>query len=251
MKTFTKILIVLLAVVLVAVLAFTIWAYTPLGPMPEALAALQSDGQVTVTTEPWLIFQPTGQAKSTGLIIYPGGRVDPRSYAPTAHAIAAAGYPTIIVPMPFNLAVFGVGKADEVIAAFPEVAQWAIGGHSLGGAMSAAYSYNHREAVDGLALWAAYPAGNNSLADRADLAVTSVYGTLDGLATGDKIDASRALLPAATTWVAIDGGNHAQFGWYGPQDGDNEATISREEQQRQIIAATVQLLEQVQSAGIQ
>lgn len=250
MNKLTKILIVLLAIVLLAVLAFTVWAYTPLGPMPEALAALQSDAQVTVTTEPWLIFRPTGEAKSTGFILYPGGRVDPRAYAPTARAIAAAGYPTIIAPMPFNLAVFGVNKADEVMAAFPEIEHWAIGGHSLGGAMSAAYSYSHPTAIDGLALWAAYPAGNNSLADRLDLAVTSIYGTLDGLATGDKIDASRSLLPPDTTWVAIEGGNHAQFGWYGPQNRDNEAIISREEQQKQIVAATVQLLEQVQSLGV-
>ena len=32
--------------------------------------------------------------------------------------------------------------------------------------------------------------------------------------------------------VAIDGGNHAQFGHYGKQKGDPDATISREEQQR-------------------
>jgi len=42
--------------------------------------------------------------------------------------------------------------------------------------------------------------------------------------------------------VAIEGGNHAQFGWYGPQAGDNPATISREAQQEQIIEATVELL---------
>jgi pimeloyl-ACP methyl ester carboxylesterase len=245
----TKVLIVLLAIVLIAVLGFTIWAYTPLGPMPEALAALESDDQVTVQTDPWLIFRPTGEAKSTGLILYPGGRVDPRSYAPAAHALAAAGYPTVIVPMPFNLAVFGIDKADDVMAAFPEVQKWAIGGHSLGGAMGAAYTYGHPDAIAGLALWAAYPADNNSLADRKGLAAASIYGTLDGLATGDKIDASRPLLPVATAWVAIEGGNHAQFGWYGPQGGDNEAAITREEQQQQIVDATVQLLQQVDTSG--
>lgn len=31
--------------------------------------------------------------------------------------------------------------------------------------------------------------------------------------------------------VAVEGGNHAQFGNYGKQRGDAEATISREEQQ--------------------
>ena len=32
--------------------------------------------------------------------------------------------------------------------------------------------------------------------------------------------------------VAIEGGNHAQFGHYGKQKGDPDATISREQQQK-------------------
>jgi hypothetical protein len=96
--------------------------------------------------------------------------------------------------------------------------------------------------VAGLGLWAAYPAGSSDLSGR-DLAVASIYGTRDGLATEEEIAASRPLLPPDTQWTAIEGGNHAQFGWYGPQSGDNEATISREEQQAQIVAATLELLQ--------
>ena len=123
----------------------------------------------------------------------------------------------------------------------PEITRWAIGGHSLGGAMSAAYIFNNPNAVEGLALWAAYPAGNNSLANR-DIAVTSISASNDGLATPAKIEASRALLPPGTAWVVIEGGNHAGFGYYGPQNGDGAATISRAEQQAQTIEATVQML---------
>jgi pimeloyl-ACP methyl ester carboxylesterase len=83
--------------------------------------------------------------------------------------------------MPFNLAVFKPAAADAVIAAHPEITHWVIGGHSLGGAMAANYVYTHPDAVQGMALWAGYPAGNNSLADRP-LAVTSVSATEDGLA---------------------------------------------------------------------
>ena len=99
-------------------------------------------------------------------------------------------------------------------------------------------------AVRGLVLWAAYPAGSDDLSGY-QLATGSIYGTRDGLATLDEIDASRPLLPPDTQWTAIQGGNHAQFGWYGPQSGDNEATISREEQQAQIVEATLQLLRQL------
>ncbi len=90
-------------------------------------------------------------------------------------------------------------------------------------------------------LWAAYPAGNNGLAGR-QLAIVSIYGAADGLATGAKIDASRPLLPADTPFVPIAGGNHAQMGWYGPQGGDGAASISREAQQAQVVEATVALL---------
>jgi Alpha/beta hydrolase family len=228
-------------VVILAAGGFVLWASAVPDPLPEALAALEADARLRVETEPWLTFRPAGEEPTTGLILYPGGRVDPRAYAPAARALAEAGFLVVIPPMPLNLAVFAPDRAAEVMAAFPQVKRWAVGGHSLGGAMAARFAYQHPDAVQGLALWAAYPAASDDLSGR-DLAVVSIYGTRDGLATGDKIEASRPLLPADTRWVAIEGGNHAQFGWYGPQAGDNEAAISREAQQEQVVAATVVLL---------
>jgi poly(3-hydroxybutyrate) depolymerase len=226
---------------ILAVAAFVAWASTAAAPMPEALAALQSDALVQVETERWLVFRPTGAEPGAGLILYPGGRVDPRAYAPAVRALAEAGYLAVIVPMPLNLAVFAPDRAEEVMAAFPQVERWVLAGHSLGGSMAARYALQNPESVPGLVLWASYPATSDDLSGH-DLAVTSIYGTLDGLATVDKIAASRPLLPPGTVWVAIEGGNHAQFGWYGPQRGDNLATISREEQQAQIVSATLALL---------
>ena len=236
-----RILLGIMILLLALMAGFTIWAYTPLGPMPEAVAALQSDDQVQVTQGPWLTFQPVGTEPVAGLVFYPGGRVDPRSYAPAARELARQGHLAVIVPMPFNLAVFGAGRAADVIAAHPEIREWAVGGHSLGGAMAASYLDDQPQAAEGLVLWAAYPASNKSLAGK-QLAVTSVSATEDGLATADKIAASKALLPAATRWVSIEGGNHAQFGYYGPQPGDGVAAISREAQQRQVVAGTLDLL---------
>jgi hypothetical protein len=111
--------------------------------------------------------------------------------------------------------------------------------------MSAKYAYDNPEAVDGLALWAAYPASNNSLADR-NIKVASISASNDGLATPDKIDASRPLLPSSTQWLQIQGGNHAGFGYYGPQNGDGRATITREDQQAQTVAATAQMMKGMQ-----
>lgn len=241
MRIVRRVFLVLLAVLLVAVAGFAVWAYTPLGPLPEATAALRSDAAVQVTTSPWLTFAPANAQPTTGFIFYPGGRVDARSYAPTARAIAQHGYLVVIAPMPFNLAVFKPGAAAAVMAAHPEIAHWAIGGHSLGGAMAANFVFTHPDAVQGLVLWAAYPAGNNGLADR-QLPVASIYGTNDGLASRFEVDATRTLLPAGARYVPIEGGNHAQMGWYGPQSGDGTATITREAQQAQVVEATVALL---------
>jgi hypothetical protein len=237
----------LLLIPLLAAAAFIGWAESTPRPMDEAIAALASPARtdgVLVTTRDWLTFRPTAEEPQTGLILYPGGRVDARSYAPVARAIASHGYLVAVIPMPLNLAIFAPDRAGDVISAFPEVAHWAVGGHSLGGAMAARFAHRRPSAVEGLVLWAAYPAAADDLSQR-DLRVASIYGTLDGLATPHKIEASRPLLPSDTHWVVIEGGNHARFGWYGPQPGDMPATISRKAQQIHVVDATVGLLREL------
>ena len=235
----------LILIVPVAIIAgFVTWANNSQQPMPEALAALQSDELVQVQTIPWLEFRPTSASTSTGVIFYPGGRVDPRAYAPPMHKLASQGYLTLIVAMPLNLAVFAPGKAAQVITAYPEIQHWIIGGHSLGGAMAANFVKKNPSLIQGLFFWAAYPGSGDDLSQQ-DIKVVSITGSLDGLATVGKINASRALLPADTDWIVIEGGNHAQFGWYGDQPGDNPAQISREEQQQIAVRAVLDLLKSV------
>ena len=201
----------LLAVPLLLVGGFVVWAEAVPTTMPAALTALETNERVEVSTDSWLLFGPTASQPTVGLVLYPGGRVPPRAYAPAAHALAERGYLVAIVPMPLNLAFFDPSAAEDVTEAFPEVAHWAVGGHSLGGAMAARFAYRSPGRVDGLVLWASYPAASDDLS-RTNLSVTSVYGTRDGLATLGKIDASRPLLPPDTIWLAIEGGTHAQFG---------------------------------------
>jgi hypothetical protein len=231
-----------LLVILIALIGFSIWAYTPLGPMPEAISAMVSTSEVIVEEYTWLVFQPVDTPINTGLVIYPGGRVDPRSYAPAAKQLAEDGFLVVIVPMPFNLAIFGWQKAGEVIENFPEIDHWVVAGHSLGGSMAARYAIRKPTDVDGLVLWAAYPASSDDLSN-SNLIIMSIYGTNDGLITEQDITNSSLLLPENTSWVAIDGGNHAQFGWYGDQAGDNPASISREKQQQRIIESTRQIVD--------
>jgi Alpha/beta hydrolase family len=239
-----KVLVGIILVLVVAFAGFVIWAETPPSPMPEAYDALKSDSSVMVSIGNWLVFNPVSSNVSTGFIIYPGGRVDFRSYAPAAHEIAAEGYLVIIPQMPLNLAVFGVGTANDVIKSFPNVSAWAIGGHSLGGTIAAQFTFENPSKVKGLVLWAAYPASGTDLS-KSNLLVTTIHGSNDGLVSTAQIDYSLKLLPSSTVRVEIAGGNHAQFGWYGDQAGDNAATITREAQQNLTVNATVQLLEKL------
>ena len=238
---FRYVFVVLAATLILAIAGFVVWASNPLGPGQQALAALESDSQVTVIRGDSIIFQPVDVQPTTGFIFYPGGRVDYRSYALPLREIAAQGYLVVLVPAPLNLMVFDPNAADAVIPQFPEITYWAVGGHSLGGAMAASYLYSNPGTLDGLILWASYPAESNNLS-ASGLKALSIYGTLD-MAGMDKFDASRTLLPDDTTWTVIEGGNHAQFGDYGFQPGDNVATISAAEQQAQIVDATILFLE--------
>ncbi len=228
---------------------FAVWAESGPSPMPEAQVALETpaaDDGILVDRGRWFTFRPTQEEVSTGLVIYPGGRVDPAAYAPAARAIADEGYLVVIVPMPLDLAFLAPQRADGIQQAYPMIEHWAVGGHSLGGAMAARFAHRHPAAVDGLLLWAAYPAQSDDLS-QYEVEVVSIYGTSDGLATIDDIEASRPLLPTDTIWVSIVGGNHAQFGWYGPQQGDLPATISREAQQQQVIDGSLRLLAALES----
>ncbi len=236
-----KIPIVVLVAVLVVFSGFVVWAETPPAPMQQAYGALTSDANVVVSQGRWLVFYPTASNYSTGLIFYPGGRVNYLSYAPYAHKIAAQGYFVVIVPMPLNLAVFRVNSASDVISTFSNVTAWAIGGHSLGGSMAAQYVHDNPNRVEGLALWASYPPSGVDLSTFSIAAVT-IHGTNDGLVSSQQIDDSLKQLPPNTVRVEINGGNHAQFGWYGLQSGDNPSTISREQQQEQTVNATIQML---------
>lgn len=229
-------------VLIAAVTAFVIWAGTPAGILqPEFADVLESDSRVTVSSEPWLTFRPT-DAVSVGFIFYPGGRVLPEAYAPAMREIAAAGYLVVVPSMPLNLAVFASDKASEVIEAFPQIDTWVIGGHSLGGSMAATFTRANPDAIDGIVLWASYPQASDSLADY-DIAAASIYGTLDGLLSVETVEESRAYLPDDAVFIAINGGNHAQFGSYGAQDGDHEAVISHDAQQAAAIEATLDVLE--------
>lgn len=245
MRILRRIFVIALIVFTLLISGFVVWANTPAGALlPKAEAALVSTATVTVSTSPMLTFTPTAIAPTTGFIFYPGGRVPPSAYAPYGQAIAEQGYLVVMPSMPLQLAVLNPDAALDIIAAYPDIQHWVVGGHSLGGAMAANFAHRYPDTVDGVVLWASFAQASDSLAD-SSLDVVSIYGTLDGLATPQKIEEARPSLPADTVYVALEGGNHAQFGWYGEQAGDNPATLSHEAHMAQTVAATTDLLASV------
>ena len=239
-------LISFLTIVLLAVVAFIIWASSARKPEREALDAMESNDLVDVKTDRWLVFCPKEKEPNVGFILYPGARVDARAYSLAAQAIAAEGYLVVIVPMPLNLAGFAINRASDVIKAFPHIVHWATGGHSHGGAMAASFAYNNPATVKGLVLWSSYPAGKNDFSAR-DVSAASIYETLDGRSVMKGTDSYRNRLPPHTRWTPIEGGCHAQFGWYGLQKNENVPTISHEAQQKIITTATLDLLAQLET----
>lgn len=219
---------------------FAMAEYRRADPAPDALAALRSDGQVMVTDEHWLVYRPASGTPRTGVILYPGASCDVRGYAPVLREVAAQGHLVVNVHMPFDFSIFAPKRALEVIAAYPEVERWVLVGHSMGGAMAAQFVHDHPDAVQGLVMWDSYPPGTADLSAR-ELPVWNIHRATPDGAAPESFEARRPLYPADSRWVAIAGGNHMNFGSFtgGAYVEQWEATISRADQQAQVLAATL------------
>lgn len=179
-------------------------------------------------------------APTSGLIFYPGGKVEAAAYAPLLLACAQRGILCALVQMPANLAVLDINAADGLQQEHPEISDWYMAGHSLGGAMAASYAANHAGEYAGLILLAAYSTQDLT---QTPLRVLSVYGTEDGVLDHDAYSENRTNLPTDTVELVLNGGCHAQFGSYGTQEGDGVPTISAEEQIQQTTDAIINFIE--------
>ena len=162
-----------------------------------------------------------------GFIFYPGGKVEYIAYEPLMIELALRGITCILIEMPFNLAVFDVDAAKDIQDLYPNIEEWYIGGHSLGGSMASLYLSNHENDFDGLILLASYSTSDLS---NMSLDVISIYGSEDNVLNKKKYNKYKVMLPDGYKEEIIDGGCHAFFGMYGQQDGDGIATISNVEQ---------------------
>lgn len=176
-----------------------------------------------------------------GFIFYPGGKVEHRAYIPLMKALASEDILCVLVEMPFRLAVLDVNAADGIRKQYPEIKNWYIGGHSLGGAMAASYASKHADDFEGLVLLGGY---STSDLTGTDLKVISVYGSRDRVMNRAKYEVGKMNLPKDSWQYVIEGGSHAYFGMYGLQKGDGEPTITNEEQIRQTAEIVAEFVKQ-------
>ena len=200
-----------------------------------AIKALQSDGSVTITeTDDAITFAPNGEDPEEGVIFYPGGKVETEAYAPLLRRLAEADLLVVIVKMPFHLAVFDADAAEAIMAQENGVEDWYLAGHSLGGVMASSFAADQSDEVAGLIFLASYPSGD--LTD-VPFPVLSIYGSEDEVLNRESYAEAQGKLPDDYTEIVLDGGNHGQFGDYGPQEGDGTAAISAVQQQQQTVEA--------------
>ena len=174
-----------------------------------------------------IVFKP--ENCRAGLIFYPGGKVEYTAYLPLMESCADKGILCVLVKMPFNLAVLDPNAAEGIAEKYPEIEDWYIAGHSLGGSMAASYLSKNEDDFDGLILLGSY-----STADLSDknVEVLSIFGSEDRVMNREKYDKNLKNLPRDMTEIIIEGGCHAYFGMYGRQAGDGEPKISADEQIR-------------------
>ncbi|WP_197256202.1 alpha/beta hydrolase [Paenibacillus dendritiformis] len=241
----TRILIGAAAVLLVLFGALAIY----LRPYPagtKAEQAMAPGEDVTVTKEDGVLRFETTAEPAANFIFYPGGLVQPESYAVLARSLAAKGVNTYIIEMPLNLAVLDIQGAKRALPLLNPRGINIIGGHSLGGTMAAEYVKNSTINVQGIVFLASYP---NSDISQLNIPVLSIYGSQDGVLNLERYTNSKSYMPDSFEEHVIEGGNHAQFGDYGMQKKDKGATISDDEQIRETAGTIVDWIATLHISG--
>jgi pimeloyl-ACP methyl ester carboxylesterase len=222
------------------------WTYTPRLPV----GALASDDTVLVERRDVLRFVPRGDARSVGLVWVAGCLVSPDAYAPLGHAVAAQGYPVVVYGLPWRCTPWAPQRAQaeadirRLLASAPPD-RWVLGGHSKGAVFVSNVAATPPPSLRGVIIAGSTHPRDVDLSG-SPLPIMKVVATLDGIAPMAVSESRRVLLPATVDWRRIEGGNHSQFGWYGRQLGDGRPTLSRGQQQEQMLSAVLAALKQVE-----
>lgn len=241
MKKLRKLAVIGLVICLAGASVLVGWATLSAQEATEPAITVLDENNIQL--EDGMLVFPSNIPTDRGLIYYPGGLVDPEAYAVTAQGIADEGYLVVVPKMPLNLAFMGINRADKVQSKYPEIESWVIGGHSLGGAMAAQYAKNNVNHVDGLIMFASYPANSDDFVDFL-VPILAIIASNDPGALKQRT--FYEAVTESSTLIVIEGGNHRNYADYSFQRNDGVASIPAAEQQNQIITAVVQFLDRVE-----
>lgn len=218
--------VIILSFALLNAIVFGVYAGDYYRAEEGAKDFLKSTDEITVTNEgKAIVFSPKDPTYL--FVFYPGGKVEYTAYAPLMYACAEKGALCILVRMPVNLAVFDFKAASRYADRYPELKNRFIGGHSLGGAMASGYLSSHTDEYKGLVLLGSYSSFDLSA---SSLSVLSVYGSEDRIMDRERYQKNLANMPSDFSEIVLEGGCHANFGWYGIHKGDGVPSLTKEEQ---------------------
>jgi len=220
-----------LTALLVTILGFLTWLHVVFPAERAATLEVYRDDRVLVTEDSDLIVMtPVTATSSSGVLYFPGARVDPYSYLYPLSELAATGTTVVIMKPTLNMALFDQRDLAALTSPAPHITSWTLAGHSLGGVRACMLASNPK--VSALVLFASYCATDIS---NLELDVVVVTGDQDGLLNQEALRDSLALLPPDRfERILIKGANHASFGTYGPQPGDGLSTLTAPQMRQEI-----------------
>ncbi len=184
-----------------------------------------------------------GPGEGTALIFYPGKRVDATAYQPMMYTLAEKGIDCFLVKPFLSIPFLYEKSAGYIMSAYNETyTAWFIAGHDQGGETAASFSAKHLTELKGLILLGSYP--NESLR-YGGFNVLSIYGTNDTVIDAEKYVLGRTFMPENYTEVALEGGNHSYFGYYGLEENDTIGSLTADEQQAKTIDAITKFIKSI------
>ncbi|WOO87294.1 alpha/beta hydrolase [Mollicutes bacterium LVI A0039] len=165
----------------------------------------------------------------TGFIFYPGAKVDSKAYGYLSELDANV----YVAKFPFEMAMMDSDIAETIMSDNPEVENWYIGGHSLGGVFANRYAIENMDKIDGVVFLGSYPVSSAE----SILPSIALFGDQD-LIVGDYTEKLGQFTDVAEI-IVLDNANHSGFGDYGQQQGDAELTDEQLDQQRETILSEI------------
>lgn len=225
---------------------FMIWNWHSYQTRNLPANTLISTTQTTVTeTDQLISFSPVAK-KKTVFLFFPGALVEPTAYAPIARHAADAGFESHIIKMPWRMSTRGYQQIKTLFSLTDTTKHYVLAGPSQGGKMAAQFAHENKNVLAGLILMGTSHPRDIDLSSFT-LSVVKLYATNDGLASLPEVFENKGKLPSHAQWVEIKGGNHAQFGYYGSQLGDDNATITREVQQSLVNQTVIGFLKAIEN----